>query len=89
MSEKSDKERGLYPRYTVKRNDDPDGKHDRCFFFVLDLDHDPFAFPALANYIEQCQKDYPVLAAELALEIVVRTRYRTYDGGGLIDVRPK
>lgn len=89
MSEKSDKERGLYPKYTVKRNDDPEGKHSRCFNFVLDLDHDPYAFPALAIYIQHCQKEYPLLAAELALQIVVRTRYDSYPGEGLINVRIK
>ncbi len=88
MSEE-DKKLGLYPKYKVERIKDPDGKHDLCFFFVLDLDHDPFAFPALAAYIEHCQKEYPVLAAELALQIVMRTQYRTYSDGGLIDVRPK
>ena len=89
MSKKSDKERGLYPKYTVKRNDDSEGKHSRCFNFVLDLDHDPFAYPALAAYIEHCKKEYPLLAAELALQIVIRTEYNSCPGEGLISVRIK
>lgn len=60
-----DKKRGVYKRYEVKRLNDLDGKHDDCFLFVLDIDHDPFAVPALNSYIDACEHDYELLAHSL------------------------
>lgn len=51
----SDEKRGLYRKYDVKRTDGssgPGGKHEHCAYFVLDLEHDPFAIPALRAYAE-------------------------------------
>ena len=67
-----DKKRGLYRRYRVDRLDDVLGKHNDCLFFVLDLDHDPHAIPAIIAYIESCEADYPVLAADLAIQVLKR-----------------
>lgn len=70
-----DKKRGLYNKYNVARVDgNPDGKHTTCLYFVLDLDHDEHALPALVAYIDSCEKEYPVLAAELSLEVIRRTK---------------
>lgn len=58
-------ERGLYRRYFVKKLDDPTGRHNRCFHFVLDLTHDPYAIPAIRAYADACRGKYPVLARDL------------------------
>ena len=59
----TDKERGLYQKYLVTRTDgNPTGKHERCFYFVLDTIHDPFAIPALKAYADACREEYPQLA---------------------------
>ena len=60
-----DKDRGLYSKYRVERLNDPEGKHEECDFFVLDLTHDPFALPAIRAYIDACRKEYPHLAVDL------------------------
>lgn len=63
-----DSNRGLYHKYNVTRTDGssgPNGKHEHCRYFVLDMDHDPHALPALAAYEESCKKEYPNLAWDL------------------------
>jgi hypothetical protein len=64
-----DKERGLYPKYQVARVDgstNPGGKHEKCPKFVLDLEHDPHATPALFSYAVSARADgYELLAGEL------------------------
>ena len=60
-----DMERGLYGKYLVDRLNDEEGKHDDCFFFVLDPEHDRHALVALIAYIESCKLDYPLLAKDL------------------------
>lgn len=60
----------LYDKFKVSRTDgadlEPEGKHYRCDYFVLDLTHDPAARPALLAYIEHCAEDRPMLAESLA-----------------------
>jgi hypothetical protein len=41
---------GVFPKYTVERIYDPDGKHADCAYFVLDPQHDPLARKALLAY---------------------------------------
>jgi len=36
-----------------------------CRYFVLDLEHDPFAVPALKAYAEACRGTHPGLAHDL------------------------
>jgi hypothetical protein len=60
-----DDERGLYRKYHVRKLNDREGKHDNCFFFVLDMTHDPFAIPAARAYADACREQYPLLAQEL------------------------
>lgn len=60
--------RGLYRKYDVKRTDgssEPGGKHEACSYFVLDLEHDEFAIPALKAYAKACAKEYPALARNI------------------------
>jgi hypothetical protein len=64
----SDKNRGLYEKFTVIRTDGSSaegGKHHGCFYFVLDLDHDKFAINALRAYAVACEKEYPALASDM------------------------
>jgi hypothetical protein len=66
----SDPERGLYEKFKIERTDGksaPGGKHHACNYFVLDIDHDPHALPALRAYAKSCKKDYPHLASDLEL----------------------
>jgi hypothetical protein len=67
-----DKNRGIYHKFDVTRTDGssgPGGKHQSCFYFVLDLDHDPHAKAALAAYAESCRAEYPRLAEDLDLNV--------------------
>jgi hypothetical protein len=61
-------ERGLYEKFSVTRTDGqsaPGGKHFGCEYFVLDLDHDTYAYEALLAYVESCRHTYPELAKDL------------------------
>ncbi len=62
------KERGIYHKFKVTRTDgksEPGEKHFGCSYFVLDIDHDPHAIPALLAYAASCEADYPLLAADV------------------------
>ena len=63
-----DKNTGIYDKFTVARTDGksaPGKKHEGCRYFVLDLDHDPFALPAIEAYSLACKDTYPTLAEDL------------------------
>lgn len=63
-----DTQKGIYNKFEVRRTDgssEPGKKHALCDYFVLDLDHDPFAAPALRAYAEACRETHPELAADL------------------------
>lgn len=45
-----DKDRGVYEKFRVERIDDADRRHAECWYFVLDVVHDPLAREALAAY---------------------------------------
>ena len=68
----NDAARGIYKKYRVYRENDPRGKHNDCDYFVLDLVHDKFAWPALVAYASSCQAEYPELAKDLWSEIGTR-----------------
>lgn len=61
----SDEERGLYHKFKVTRRNDPDGRHDGCHYFVLDINHDRHARAALEAYADSCEDTHPALAADL------------------------
>ena len=68
MSTTNDEDRGLYDKYQVRRVDgsgEPGGKHWKCRYFVLDLDHDPHARAALMAYAASCEEQFPKLAEDL------------------------
>ena len=59
---------GLFRKFVVERTDGssaPGGKHEGCAYFVLDLDHDPYAAAALRAYAKECMQSHPLLAADL------------------------
>lgn len=69
-----DAERGLYDKFEVRRTDgssESGERHENCKYFVLDLDHDPHAIPALEAYIKSCRPHFPKLARDLDIELRV------------------
>lgn len=63
-----DPNRGIYYKFKVERTDGksaPGQKHDGCFYFVLDCDHDPHAKAALLAYADSCEAAYPALASDV------------------------
>lgn len=70
-----DSERGAYRKYMVTRTDGSSragGKHANCAYFVLDLEHDDFAIPALKAYAKACRKTHPALADDI--ERIIATK---------------
>ena len=67
-----DEQRGLYQKYDVRRinGTDPLSKHVDCEYFVLDLNHDPYAAFALRAYADACAERYPQLAADLRVKML-------------------
>lgn len=66
--QETDATRGFYRKFNVTRTDGssaPGGKHEYCSYFVLDLDHDAFAIPALKSYATACRKTHPALADDI------------------------
>jgi hypothetical protein len=64
-----DKTRGIYDKFIVRRSDgssEHGGKHEHCRYFVLDLEHDRFAFSALQRYAQACRREYPALADDIS-----------------------
>lgn len=59
---------GIYRKFIVSRTDGSSrvgGKHERCSYFVLDWEHDPFAVPAALAYAKACETTHPALANDL------------------------
>lgn len=76
----------LYPKFNVSRTDGEDvqgHKHYRCEYFVLDLTHDPFALGPLRQYADECEREYPVLAADLrkAVDRIAESHNQPKAGG--------
>jgi hypothetical protein len=69
MNTEEKKQKGLYTKYNVSRTDgssEPGGKHEKCRYFVLDLDCDPLAIPGAIAYAIAARKEgYEVLADDL------------------------
>lgn len=63
-----DAAKGLYHKFIVTRTDGSSrkgGKHEHCEYYVLDLNHDKHAIPALEAYAASCRAEYPQLADDL------------------------
>lgn len=66
----SDPTRGIYHKFKVERVDGSSrvgGKHHGCYYFVLDMDHDPHAKAAIEAYAKSCEATHPKLARDLKL----------------------
>ncbi len=64
----TDRAQGVFRKFNVTRTDgssEPGGKHHGCSYFVLDVDHDPCAAPALKAYADAVEATHPVLAADM------------------------
>lgn len=65
---------GLIGKFHVRRTDGRSRKgqkHHACNYFVLDLTHDPLAFPALAAYERHARAaGYEALADDLIVKLV-------------------
>jgi len=75
---------GLYGKFNITRTDGKDApgeKHHGDQYFVLNLTTDKHSTPALIAYIESCESEYPVLAADLralvANKVLAETSYIT------------
>lgn len=58
----------IYHKFNVTRPDGehlPGRKHDGCFYWVLDVMHDPFAASALQAYAKACRETHSTLADDI------------------------
>ena len=65
---KTAEQQGLFRKFDVRRvdgSDKPGGKHRGCRYYVLDVDHDPYAAAALGAYADACRESHPELARDL------------------------
>ena len=65
---KTAEQQGLFRKFEVHRVDGSDqigGKHHGCRYYVLDVDHDPYAAAALGAYADACKESHPELARDL------------------------
>ena len=66
----------IYDKFIVERTDGtsaPGQKHHGCRYFMLDIDHDPHAIPALRAYADSCGRDgFPQLADDIRRMILAR-----------------
>ena len=72
-------QQGLFRKFDVRRvdgSDQPGGKHHGCRYYVLDVDHDPYAAAALGAYADACKESHPELARDL------REKWGAADSGG-------
>jgi hypothetical protein len=59
----------MYEKFFVVRLDGKSAvgqKHEGCRYYVLDLDCDRYAIPAIRTYLSRCAAEYPELAKDLA-----------------------
>jgi len=62
----------------VRRTDgtsEPGGKHADCAYFVLDLEHDEHAIPAIEAYAASCERSEPQLAKDLQQIVLASESY--------------
>lgn len=79
----TDETRGVFRKYDVTRTDGSSragGKHEDCAYFVLDLEHDPFAIPALKAYAKACRMTHPALAKDIGQIVSTGDRGRFFAG---------
>jgi len=80
--------RGIYRKYVVRRTDGTDSrgqKHEGCFLFVIDVDHDPHAEAALMAYAKACASKRPELAADITRMFLAEDNSFRQDGHTAMD----
>lgn len=82
-----DTKRGLYGKYKVERLSDPDGKHEDCYYFILDTVHDKHSLAALEAYAGSCMNEYPLLAMDL-MQLVEAMKEKGWTRPTLYDTLP-
>ena len=61
-------QQGMFEKFSVVRSDGssaPGGKHQDFKYFVLDLDHDPYAGAAMMAYVAACRATHPLLEHDI------------------------
>ena len=72
---------GLKHKFDVTRTDpEAQKRHPNCAHFVLDIDHDPHALPALKAYADSAEAEHPVLAEQLRTIVHTIALKRLYGG---------
>lgn len=72
------KDVGLYRKFNVSRTDpESQERHQNCRYFVLDIDHDEHAIPALLTYAESVKDTEPKLAEDLTYYAIRAQTLRT------------
>lgn len=85
---RSAEQQGLFRKFDVRRTDGsdaPGGKHHGCRYFVLDMDHDVHAAPALRAYARDVAGTHPLLAADLHAQFGGEEHDVTVDRRDLFD----
>lgn len=86
-------QQGLLRKFDVRRtdgSDKPGGKHYGCEYFVLDVNHDPHAKPALAAYAKAVEATHPTLADDMRdrYELPAEQPRQTAAPAGVVKVCP-
>lgn len=85
-----DRNKGLYGKFNVERTDGsskPGKKHHGCRYYILDLNHDKHAAPALEAYAASCNQEYPLLARDLR-KLALELRGREAGDGRVVCYAP-
>lgn len=78
-----DRYRGIYQKFEARRIDpEAQARHADCKLFVLDLDCDPHAVPAIRAYADSCEDEYPRLARDLRIRASQNKRARREEAQG-------
>ena len=65
----------IYGKYYVSRvdgRDAPGGDKEDSKYYVLDYQHDKFAFEALAFYAKCCETEFPELSSDIRKKLSER-----------------
>lgn len=86
-------QQGVFQKFEVRRTDGssaPGGKHHGCHYFVLDVDHDALAKPALQAYAAACSTTHPDLSADMVkrFDLAPVPPVAVPDGWKLVPIEP-
>lgn len=86
-------QQGVFQKFEVRRTDgssEPGGKHHDCRYFVLDVDHDVLAKPALQAYAAACAATHPDLSADMVkrFDLTLAQPVAMPDGWKMVPIEP-